>query len=188
MGKLIARNWMSVDGYIAGPDGDLSWIRGDDEMGAYELDLIGGADAVLFGGKTFREFSGFWPNVPQMSQAGAFEQAFAEKINGIRKIALSRTLDASDWAGTEFVDTMTAASIGDLKASAGRIVMYGSANVLGQVINLGMLDELYLLVHPLLLGGGLNFFESLDGRMDLTLLRATAFESGVVMSQYAVGN
>ncbi|WP_164738197.1 dihydrofolate reductase family protein [Frigidibacter oleivorans] len=186
MGRLIARNWISVDGFIAGNGGDLTWIRGDEEMGAYELDLIGGADAVLFGGKTYREFSSFWPNVPQMPQASAFEQAFAEKINGTRKIAVSRTLEASDWAGTEIVSAVTADSIGGIKASAERTVMYGSADVLGQIISLGLLDELHLLVHPLLLGGGLNVFDSLGKTVELTRVRAAAFGSGVVLVQYAV--
>ena len=85
MKKLISSNWMSLDGYISGPKGELDFILSDDEMGAYELGLVGAADTLALGRKTYVDFSGYWPKVPRKTDVTMFEQRYAERVNALRE-------------------------------------------------------------------------------------------------------
>ena len=85
-------------------------------MSKYELALIRNADAVMLGGKSFREFASYWPKVPNSPNVNAFEAAFAKEINRIRKIAVSRKLKDTNWGNTEkILRSLTPASVRELK-------------------------------------------------------------------------
>src|SRR5438067_1949562 len=81
MRRIIVTMWVTLDGFIAGPDHDMSWVRVDDAMGAYEDDLVSAADTLLLGRVTYQSFAGAWPHVPDNPAAPEGERAYARKLN-----------------------------------------------------------------------------------------------------------
>src|SRR5690242_8628153 len=97
MGKIITTTWVSLDGFIAGPNGEMDWIIVDEEMGKYEDDIVSASDTLLFGRVTYQSFAGSWPYVPDNPQASEGEKIYARKLNAMRKIVFSTTLPSADW-------------------------------------------------------------------------------------------
>ena len=81
MKKLIVSNWISLDGYISGPNGELDWILGDGQLAEYETTLMQQVDTTLFGRKTYEQLSQYWGAVPNNPQAMDWEKPYAEMIN-----------------------------------------------------------------------------------------------------------
>lgn len=187
MGKLIASNWMTLDGYIAGSDGAMDWILGDADMGTYELGLLDEAEVMLFGGKTYREFSAFWPKIDSSSDVSAFEKDFAGKINPLKKIVFTKTLVEPLWDLTTYLDDVDPDQIRTLKRECdGNIVMYGSASIIPQLSRHRLIDEYHVLIHPIMLGSGLPYFSKLDSRIQLRCLGADSLASGVVILRFGL--
>ncbi len=185
MRKIIVTMWVSLDGCIAGPGGDMRWVRVDEAVGKYEDDLVSAADTLLLGRVTYQSFAGSWPHVPDNPAASEGEKAYARKLNAMRKVVCSRTLEAAEWNNSTVLREVTADDVAALKGEPGKdIVIYGSASVVQTLTALGLIDEYQLLVHPLVLGGGTRLFKDGGGRADLKLLHAKPFDSGVVLLTY----
>lgn len=98
MRKLIMTMWVTLDGFIAGPNNEMDWLGSfDPAMGQYEDDFVTAADTLLLGRVTYESFAGAWPNVPNNPNADPAEVAYAHKLNAMRKIVFSRTLESVEW-------------------------------------------------------------------------------------------
>jgi dihydrofolate reductase len=185
MGKLIVTMWMSLDGYIAGPNDNMSWIRVDDEMGAYEGALVGAADTLVLGRVTYQSFAGAWPHVPDNPAASEGEKEYARTLNAMRKVVFSRTLDQADWHNSTLLRAITPDEIVALKREAARdLVIYGSASVVQALTRHGLIDEYQLLLHPIVLGGGKRLFSEQNAMAAFQLVDTRTFGSGVVLLTY----
>src|SRR5215475_7718982 len=98
MRKIIVTMWITLDGFIAGPNGEMDWIGRiyDAEMGKYEDDLVSGADTLILGRLTYESFAGSWPNVPDNPNVSEGEKIYARKLNAMRKVVFSKSLDKVD--------------------------------------------------------------------------------------------
>ena len=180
--KLTVTMWLSLDGFIAGPGGELDWILGDDEMSDYEINLISQVDTLLLGRKTYEEFYAYWSE--KGPPKDGWEKIFAKKINALHKIAISKTLEKAEWNDSEIVSGVATEKIEKLKVDSKKgILIYGSASIVQQLGNLGLIDEYQLLVHPILLSQGRKLFEDVD-KTGLKLLSSKAFKSGVMVLTY----
>jgi dihydrofolate reductase len=185
MGKIITTTWVSLDGFIAGPDGEMDWIIVDDEMGKYEDDIVSAANTLMFGRVTYQSFAGSWPYVPDNPQASEGEKAYARKLNAMRKIVFSTTLPSADWHDSHLLREINTEAITRLKQeSAGDILIYGSASIVQALTNLGLIDEYQLLVHPVVLGGGKPIFKDIQTKQNLQLVKTKTFPSGVIGLYY----
>jgi dihydrofolate reductase len=92
MKKLIMTNWTTLDGFIAGPMGEMDWILGDDQLADYEIGMVSDADTLLLGKKTYQDFAQYWPAIPTSPKAQPWEKVYAEKINALKKVVISHTL------------------------------------------------------------------------------------------------
>ncbi len=185
MSRLIVTMWISLDGYIAGPNDDMSWVRVDDEMGAYEGTLVGAADTLVLGRVTYQSFAGAWPYVPDSPTASAGEKAYARTLNAMRKVVFSRTLAAADWSNSTLVREINPDATLALKQEAGRdMVIYGSASVVQALTAHSLIDEYQLLVHPVVLGSGKRLFGEGNAMTELQLVETRTFGSGVVLLTY----
>ncbi len=187
MRKLITTTWVTLDGFMAGPNGEMDWIGEiyDDAMGQYEDALISGADTLLLGRVTYESFAGSWPHVPDSPDASEGEKVYARKLNAMRKIVYSRTLDRADWNNSTLRREIDPEEIAAWKQEPGRdMVIYGSASLVRALTNLGLIDEYQILVHPLLLGGGKPLFFDIQDRVRLQLVDSHAHPSGVVVLTY----
>ncbi len=180
--KLTVTMWLSLDGFIAGPGGELDWIMGDDEMSDYEINLISQADTLLLGRKTYQEFYAYWSE--KGPPKNGWEKIFAKKINDLHKVAISKTLEKAEWDDSEIVSGVATEKIKKLKDESKKgILIYGSVSIVQQLGNLGLIDEYQLLVHPVLLSQGRKLFEDVN-KTGLKLVSSKAFKSGVMVLTY----
>lgn len=186
MRRIIVSEWVTLDGFVTGPNGEMDWIGEffDDEMGKYESDLVNRGDTLILGRATYESFAGSWPRVPDNPSASEAEKEYARKLNSMRKIVFSRTLDRAEWNNSTLVSTIDPEEIERMKQEDGMdILIYGSASVVQAFTDLGLIDEYQLLVHPVVLGSGKPLFGSVRGT-NLRLLDTRALPSGVVLLTY----
>lgn len=185
MSKIVVTMWITLDGFIVDSAGKLDWILGDDELSEYELNVMQNADIMIFGAKTYKDFAGYWPNVPDNPDAMDWEKIHAKNMNKAKKIVFSKTITAPKWDNTTVLNGINGEEIQNLKnESTSSLLIYGSASIVQQLTNLGLIDEYQLLVHPVALGSGKPLFENLKSRLNLALIETKKFNSGVICSTY----
>jgi dihydrofolate reductase len=185
MRKIITTTWITLDGFIAGPNGEMDWVIVDEEMGKYEGDIVSAADTLLLGRVTYQSFAGSWPYVPDNPNAQLEEKEYARKLNAMRKIVFSRTLSSVEWNNSSLVGEVIPEEIVKLKQEPGRdMLIYGSASLIRTLTNHGLIDEYQLLVHPVVLGDGKPLFLDITDSHKLQLVGTKTFPSGVVGLYY----
>ena len=188
MRKIITTTtWVTLDGYIAGPNGEMDWIGEiyDEAMGRYESELVSEADTLLLGRVTYESFAGSWPYVPDNPNASEGEKDYARRLNAMRKIVFSRTLEHVEWNNSTLRKEVIPEEIEQLKREPGRdMLIYGSASLVQTLTNLGLIDEYQLLVHPVLLGSGKPLFQDIKHQVKLKLVNTKTHPSGVVVLTY----
>lgn len=178
MRRLICSMFVTLDGHVAGPDGDDSWNTGifDDAMEEYSFRQLESADTLVLGRRTYEMFAGFWPKQTDN---------FAAMMNAAEKLVFSRAPLAVDWAGTRRAAGDPVAEITGLKHRAGKdLLVYGSAELSRCLLGLGLVDELRLWVHPVVLGEGKPFLAEIGEHLSLRLVDHTVFDTGVVVLSY----
>lgn len=184
MRKLIFQMMVTLDGFFEGPNKELDWHVWNEEMNEYANQLLNSADALLFGRKTYELMAGFWPT----PAADTEDKNIADKMNNLAKIVFSKTLSTVDWNNTRLVKEDVAGEIFKLKQyKPGQekvIVIFGSSDFACSLIQHHLIDEYQIIVNPVVLGKGKRFFEGLNDKLDLKLLRTKTFSSGNVLLYY----
>jgi dihydrofolate reductase len=184
MKKVIASIFVSLDGFIVGPTEDMSWVTNNftDDMGKYAGNLQSSMSAILLGRVTYQIMTNAWPSMNEETSPGA------ERMNNVPKIVFSRTLDKVEWGkydNARLAKNSPAEEISKLKQQpGGDIVIYGSANLVQNLTQLGLIDEYQLLVHPVLLGNGKPLFKGITKPINLKLLRTETYKNGVIVLYY----
>jgi dihydrofolate reductase len=166
----------------------MEWVLGsfNDEMGQYEGELYDNADTLLLGRTTYKIFEGYWPTAASNPATSQGDIEMAHKINNITKIVFSHSMEGVEWKNSKLLKEIKPEEIVKLKKEKGKnILVIGSASIVQQLTNLGLIDEYHLLVHPVVLGSGKPLFKDIRQKQDLKLLEARAFNNGVVMLRYA---
>jgi dihydrofolate reductase len=187
MRKLLVTMWVTLDGFIAGPNGEMDWVTRlyDAEMGQYEDAVVSAADTLLLGRVTYESFAGSWPNVPDNPIVSEGEREYARKLNAMRKVVFSKSLDSVDWNNSTLANEIVPEEIEKLKQEPGRdMIIYGSASVVQELTNLGLIDEYQILVHPVVLGSGKPLFSGIHDTVNLNLMEAKQLPSGVTLLRY----
>ena len=195
MRDIVVSMWITLDGFVAGPDDAMDWLLGDDELMAYEQSFVDNADTLLLGRKTFNDFAGYWPGVAGQvdpddeppDSSDALQRRYARRVDAVDKVVVSASGKTADWGKPQILSTVDEAEIRRLKEGPGKsIVMYGSLSVIGELSRLGMIDEYHLLVHPIFLGQGTPMFDQANP-VKLQLKSAEPLGSGVVVMKYVPG-
>ena len=184
MRKLKLQMQITVDGYVAGPNGELDWMNLEDwdmEVKNIENELIDSSDTILMGRKMTDEFVQYWENVKPESD----EFSFAKKMIDTPKIVFSKTIKSI--AGKNIIvengDLITI--VNDLKNKDGKdILVYGGAGFVSSLIKEGLIDEFNFFVHPVMINKGMRIFDLLEKRQKLSLIRSTAYAGRIIVSVY----
>ena len=178
MRKLVAMELVSLDGVMGSPDG-WAFPYTDAEMEAANAAGMAASDALLLGRVTYEEFAAFWPNQPGGTP-------MVDYINGVAKFVVSTTLEEPlGWSNSTLIGGNVAKRVADLKRQPGKdITVIGSDMLAHSLLRHGLLDELKLMVIPLVVGVGKRLFEEGGSRMGLELIESRAFGSGVVSLTY----
>jgi dihydrofolate reductase len=179
MRKIIASEFITLDGVFEEP-GRSTWHSEyfSDELQRYKLDDLMGSEAQLLGRVTYDGFAAAWPNVED-------EQGFAEKMNTMPKYVVSSTLTEPTWENTTVLQGDATAAVRELKSGdGGPLLIGGSGRLVRTLIADGLVDELRLIVHPVVAGEGARLFEG-SSDVPLTLIQAKPIDSGIVILDYA---
>jgi dihydrofolate reductase len=182
MRRLVVFNLVSLDGYIADQNGDMSWAhRQDPEWNTFVTGNARGEGALLFGRVTYEMMASWWPT-PQAIQA---MPAAAEWMNNAPKLVVSRTLKKATWNNTTLLKGDLVPALTKLKKESGPdFVVFGSGTVIAQLAEHGMIDEYQVVVNPIVLGRGKSMFDGVTRRMNLKLTRTRIFGNGNALLCY----
>ena len=195
MRRIVMFNWMTVDGYFAGPDGSLDWVVPDDEQAKAAVEGMPQGDTVLLGRRTYELFASFWPKAlddsttaPDPHHPGhrsEEQRAMAVWLNQATKLVFSGTLTEATWHNSRILDTFDPRAIGDMKAKPGKDMMiFGSGSIVSQLTQHGLIDEYQFMVCPVLLGSGRSLLSDVSKQVKLELREARSYPSGDVMLRY----
>jgi dihydrofolate reductase len=173
---------VSVDGFIAGPHGEIDWSVPDDELHQFHNDRVRELGAHLLGRRLY-EVMVPWETDPALAASGDVEQEFADIWKALPKIVFSSTLDSV--AGNARLATADPAEeLARLRAESDKDVGVGGAALAATLTRLGLIDEYQLFFAPVVLGRGRPFFPPLDDRIQLDLVETRTFASRVVYHHY----
>jgi dihydrofolate reductase len=184
MRKVILMMQVSLDGFIEGPGQDLSWHRVDEELHSHFNDLLRTMGGFLDGRVTYEMMAEYWPTADQDPSSSASEIEFAGIWRDMPKIVYSRTLAEAGW-NTEVAADVVVEDVVKLKEQPGGDLALGGANLSATFRSLGLIDEYWIYVHPVLIGRGTPLFKETDALTPLRLLESRTFGSGVVLLRYA---
>lgn len=183
MRKIIASENVSLDGYFAGPNGEIDWFESsrDMEIEEYVNEGLNSVDTLLFGRVTYELMASYWPTADAMKN----EPFFAEIMNKLPKIVFSRTLSKVEWHNTRLVKGNIEEEINKMKNQSGKdMVILGSGSIVSAFAQRGLIDEYSLMVYPVVLGRGRSLFQGIKDRLHLKLLKTRTFKSGNVLLHY----
>jgi dihydrofolate reductase len=176
MRKLIVQEMITIDGFFAGPNGEIDWHNVDDEYGEYAKNFLNSIDVLLFGRVTYQLMASYWPTA---------SNDIAHKMNTIPKIVFSKTLKKVEWQNTRLVIEDVVEEIKNLKQQPGKdLAILGSADLASNLMNAGLIDEYQITVVPVVLGNGKPLFKDTHDRVTMKLLNSKTLRSGSVQLFY----
>jgi dihydrofolate reductase len=182
MRKVIYSMGVSLDGFIAGPGGEIDWSAPDEELHRFHNQQTRELGAQLCGRRLY-ETMVYWETADEDPSLAEHELEFARIWKDLPKIVFSKTLAEVEGNATLLRDGV-AQEVAKLKEQAGKDLAVGGAGLASSLIKLGMVDEYRLFVSPVVLGGGTRYFPALEERIDLELVETRTFGSRVVYVRY----
>ena len=185
MRKLKLQVQMSVDGYIAGPNGEMDFMvwDWDTELIKYVTEITELIDCIVLGRKLAQGFIPHWATVAANSDHPEFTAG--KKFTDTDKVVFTKTLEKSEWDNTALAKGDLVDEITKLKKQDGKdIIAYGGATFVSALIKQGLIDEFHLLINPTAIGNGMTIFKELERRQNLTLVKSTSFDCGIVVLNY----
>jgi dihydrofolate reductase len=184
MRKLKLQMQMTIDGFVAGPEGELDWMAGDpDDEKLFGLinELTDSSDVILMGRKMTGEFVSAWEDVLNNQPDNPWHE-FAKKMVDMKKIVFSKTVTSMNGENVAVENGDVVNAVNELKGAEGKdIVVYGGAGFVSSLLDHGLIDELNLFINPTAIGGGMRIFSD---RTKLKLVNSEAYRSGVVVNKY----
>jgi dihydrofolate reductase len=176
-------NRVSIDGFFAGPNGEIDWFVHDPEVDKATHEMMH-PDTLLFGRVTFQMFDSYWPHVATDPNAPKEARILANELNQMTKVVFSKTLKEVTWENSKLVKGDVTQEVRKLKQGNGPdIVIFGSGTLVQQLAGEGFIDEYLILVTPVILGAGKLMFKDVK-KFNLKLLEAKDFNSGNVLLHY----
>lgn len=178
MAKVIAAINMTLDGFC-----DHTSMIADEETHQHYTELLSGAECILHGRITYKLME-YWPTLLKNPSGNKAMDNFAITIDKLPKVVFSRTLKHLEWETSRLATRDLKEEITTLKQETGKDILIGSRSLIAAALNLDLVDELQLCVHPVIAGRGLPLFENVNDRIDLIFLKTKKFGCGAVIFYY----
>lgn len=187
MRKIISFMHLSLDGFVAGPKGEMDWIKIDDEIFDHVGRRIGKGDTALYGRVTFQMMENYWPTAADKPEASKHDIEHSRWYKGSRKIVLSKTLKNPGSANTTIIGDNLFDTLNEIRQQEGsEILLFGSPTATHALMQLNLIDGYWLFVNPIILGRGIPLFEGMKDKTKLKLVSTRPFSSGVTELNYIV--
>lgn len=187
MRKIISFMHISLDGYVAGPNGELDWVKVDEEIFGHVGKRINEGDTALYGRVTYQMMENYWPTAGDKPTATRHDIEHSKWYKKARKVVLSKTLEDEGLDNTQIISGNLPDRINEIKQQVGEeIFLFGSPTATHSLIQLNLIDGYWLFVNPIILGQGIPLFVDIKDRIKLKLLTTRQFTSGVTELNYTV--
>ncbi len=173
---------MTIDGFC-----DHTAGIPDEEIHQHYTELLGRGDAILYGRTTYQLME-FWRTLLENPSTEKSMNDFAAAINKIQKIVFSRTIKNVEWESATLAKRELKEEVMELKQQSGKDIFVGSRSLIIQLINLGLIDEFQLCIHPVVAGKGLPLFENINDTTIFKLVKNKAFQNGAIILYYQPNN
>jgi dihydrofolate reductase len=190
MRRIISFAHMSLDGFAAGPNGELNWARVDEELFDHVEKRIGKSETALYGRVTFEMMEGYWPTAADQPDASKHDIEHSKWYKKAHKIVLSKTLKDKKLANTTIISDNLSDRINEIKQSRNSgsedILVFGSPTATHSLMQQNLIDGYWLFVNPIILGQGIPLFVDIKDQIKLKLVTTQQFASGVTELNYIV--
>ena len=181
MRKIIFQNMITLDGYYEGPNREIDWHNVDKEFNEFAIEFLNTIDVLLFGRVTYELMAKYWPS----DNAITDDPIVAEKMNNLQKMVFSKTLEKAEWNNTIVVKDNITEEIKKLKNQPGKdMAIFGSSDLSLTFLKHGLIDEIRVMVNPIVLGTGKSLFKGINEKLKLKLISTKIFQSGNVLICY----
>jgi dihydrofolate reductase len=182
--RLYVSMLVSLDGFIAGPKGELDWfVDGDPVFEQYCDEMVDSVGLALYGRRAYELMVSYWPAAEEKPRSAA-DRMFARKMNALPKVVLSTTLKSASWNNTRVIGEDVGEAIAAMKREPGKpIVAWAGAGLVSTLSKLDLVDEYRLLVHPVVLGAGIRLWDGVPAQK-LRLLRTTQLGPSLTLLCY----
>ena len=197
MRKLVLQMQMTVDGYVAGPNGELDWMtwNWDKQLKEFVNKLHESCDTILLGRKMTEGFTQHWESVvnnpPKESDDKALKEnfEFAKTMVNLPKIVFSKSQKTISGKNVSITNNNLKDELEKLKTKSGKdIIVYGGAGFVSSLIAGGHIDELNLFINPVMINKGMRIFDALNKRQKLKLTKAKPYDCGITVLTYELDN
>jgi dihydrofolate reductase len=191
MRKVISFMHVSLDGFVAGPNGEMDWIKVDDEIFNYVEKRISEGDTALYGRVTYQMMENYWPAAGEKPNATRHDIEHSKWYKKVHKVVLSKTMKGEGLINTTIISDSLSDRINEIKQSRNGgskdILLFGSPTATHSLIQMNLIDGYWLFVNPVILGRGIPLFADIKDKIKLNLLPATRqFTCGVTELIYIV--
>ncbi|MCC7432350.1 dihydrofolate reductase family protein [Candidatus Peregrinibacteria bacterium] len=181
MRKIIVSMHVSLDGFVAGLEGEMDWIKVDEEMFDFVKRFTDEADVALYGRKTWEMMDSYWPMAGEAPNASKHDKEHSLWYNSVDKVVVSNTMIGQEKEKTIFVGGDVIQQLEELKNKDGKdILIFGSPSVVRTLMEKNLIDDYWLFVNPVILGQGISMYAKMNKRIELKHQTTKDFSSGVV--------
>ena len=189
MRRIISFMHISLDGFVAGPNGEMNWINVDEELFDHVGKRIGETDTALYGRVTYDMMEGYWPTAGDKPAASRHDIEHSKWYNNVHKVVISTTMKDADLTNTTIISNNLSDSINKIKQQAGEdILLFGSPTATHSLSQQNLIDGYWLFVNPVILGQGIPLFAGIKNKIELQLLTTRQFTCGVTELNYIVSS
>lgn len=175
----------SLDGFVAGPKGEMNWINVDEEIFDFVGTMTNNADAALYGRVTYEMMQSYWPEAGKGPNASKHDKEHSVWYNKVSKVVLSTTMSEDGLENTTVISDQLADNINEIKKQDGKnILIFGSPRASYSLLSEGLIDEFWLFVNPVLIGQGMPLFKGITEITKLKLIESRTFSCGVIALHY----
>jgi len=190
MRKIISFMHLSLDGFVAGPNGEMDWINVDEEIFDYVGKRISEGDTALYGRVTYQMMEAYWPTAGDQPTASKHDIEHSKWYSKVHKVVLSKSMKNAGLTNTTIISGNLPDRINEIKQShdggGKEILLFGSPAATHSLIQLDLIDGYWLFVNPIILGRGIPLFEGIKDKTKLNLVTTRPFSNGVTELNYTV--